>query len=389
MKLFTVMIAAALAGSFGIAAAADTQPATTGKAAEEAPKVDPEGAILFDKYCASCHPKVDPPRPGEQPKAEDMRELPPDQMKADAPPITMMAAAYRTSAGNDKTRYIGLLTTFLKTPTAETALDQRAVAQFGLKKPISEKYPQITDVELTTIVNWMWDHYALTGPAQSTAQPQVPAAQGQTAQPATAPQAPAATPQQPQAAAPVPAQQTGAAPVAGGQAAPPAAGAAPQQPAPAGGGMQQGMSKGMTQGSKLPAPDSAIAQAEGGKLFKKFCGDCHSKSDSPDASDMPQLPPDQMKIAAPPMSMMAAHYRQVTGGDKNKYITRLVDFTRNPSEDKAVDPRSVNQFGIKKPITDSHPEVTDAELASIAEWMWEYYKDVFIIRLPAHGVWGR
>jgi len=199
MKLFTVMIAAALAGSFGIAAAADTQPATTGKAAEEAPKVDPEGAILFDKYCASCHPKVDPPRPGEQPKAEDMRELPPDQMKADAPPITMMAAAYRTSAGNDKTRYIGLLTTFLKTPTAETALDQRAVAQFGLKKPISEKYPQITDVELTTIVNWMWDHYALTGPAQSTAQPQVPAAQGQTAQPATAPQAPAATPQQPQA----------------------------------------------------------------------------------------------------------------------------------------------------------------------------------------------
>ena len=367
MKLFTVMIAAALAGSFGIAAAADTQPPATTDKAAEAPKVDPEGAVLFDKYCAVCHPKAEPPRPGEQPKAEEMRELPPDQMKVEAPPITMMAAAYRTAAGNDKTRYIGRLTTFLKTPTAETTLDQRAVTQFGLKKPIQEKFPQITDAELATIAGWMWDHYALTGTTQSTAQP------------ATAQQAPATTPQQPQAAAPV----------AAGQAVPPAAGAAPQQAAPAGGGMQQGMSKGMTQGSKLPAPDSAIAQAEGGKLFKKFCGDCHSKSDSPDASDMPQLPPDQMKIAAPPMSMMAAHYRQVTGGDKNKYITRLVDFTRNPSEDKAVDPRSVNQFGIKKPITDSHPEVTDAELASIAEWMWEYYKDVFIIRLPAHGVWGR
>lgn len=512
MKLFTVIVAATLAGGLGMTAAADTKPTTTAPAAPQgtaaatektadAKTAAPAGSVLFDKYCGGCHPKTDPPRPGEQPKAEDMRELPPDQMKMpEAPPITMMAAIYRQSAGSDKTKYLSQLTTFLKTPTTETALDQRAVKQFGLKKPMKEKFPEITDAELTTIVDWMWDRYTITGPvqgggqqggmqggqggfpqggnqqmmpgqqqmmpgqtpavqqtpgqrsdvapsgqqvtptgqqviAQAAAPVQAPAQAQQTAavpvqQPAAV-QPPAPT-QQPAAATAAPTQQPAAGPApqtsgAGPQvaAAPSIAGAqvpqmmaqqpgaggqqppgmgmqagqqggpqmpgqgGPQQTPQPGSGMQQGMSKGMTQGSKLPAADSVIAQAEGGKLFKKFCGDCHPRSDSPDAGDTPQVPPDQMKIEAPPMSMMAAHYRQVTGGDKNKYITRLVDFNRNPSEDKAVDPRSVKQFGIKKPIDDKHPEVTDAELASIAEWMWEYYKDVFIIRLPAHGVWGR
>lgn len=347
MKLFTVIVAAAL--GFGTAAAADTTPppatsaAPHGTAASkptEAKTAEPAAALLFETYCAVCHLKT---------------ELPPDQMKAStAPPITVMAALYRQAAGADKTKYVGAMTAFLKVPTTEAALDQHAVQQFGLKKPVMEKFPQITDAELTSIVEWMWDHYPTTAATQATVAP----TQAQTG--ATAPQSSGT----PSAAIPV------------------------GTPGVGGGKMQQGNAQ-ANQGSTLPANDSPIANAEGAHLFKKYCGDCHPKSDSPETGETPTQSPDKVKIEAPPMSMMAAHYRQVTGGDKNKYITRMLDFMRHPSADKSVDPRSIEHFGIKKPIDEQHPEVTDAEIATIAEWMWEYYKDVWIIRLPAHGVWGR
>lgn len=367
MKLYSVFLAAAMTGGAGLAFAADSPPAAQAE--------PPLGSQLFDRYCVSCHPKSDPPRPGEQPKAEEMRDLPPDQMKMpDAPPMPMTVAIHRASAGTDKAKFVAHIVTFLRTPTAETALDQRAVQQFGLKKPIAEKHPEATDAELTTIAEWMWETFQ---PATQ----QAPVAQQAQQTP------PAQAPQQGQAAGQAPApqgQQSAAMPQPQGM--PPGQGGG--QPGGTPEGMQQGSRQGMAQGS-LPAPDSPLAKAEGAKLFAKFCGACHPKSDSPDAGETPLLPPDQMKIEAPPMSMMAAHYRQVVGGDKSKFITRLVDFNRNPSEDKAVDPRAIKQFGVKKPIAEKFPHVTDADMAVIAEWMWEYYKDAFVIRLPAHGVWGR
>lgn len=348
MKLSTVIVAVALAGSCGAAVAADAQPATPPTApvttapptaqrpaepakTAEVKKDEPLGSRLFDQYCLACHSKTDPTKTSDKTLAAQASS---DQTKKpDAPSMPIMSSLYRQRAGSDKVKYVQSLIGFLKAPAIDRALDQNAVKEFGLMKPLAEKYPQVTDAELAAVAEWMWEYYAPTMATAAT----TTTSQGR--QQANIPQ-----------------------------------------------GMQAQGSMGLTTG--LPAADSPIAKAEGASLFKKFCNDCHPKSDAPEAGDQPQVSPDQMKIQAPPMSMMSAHYRQVTGGDKNKYITRMLDFVRHPSADKSVDPRSIEHFGLKKPVTEKHPDVTDAEIAAIAEWLWDYYKDVWIIRLPAHGVWS-
>ncbi|MBR9972644.1 hypothetical protein [Magnetospirillum sulfuroxidans] len=109
----------------------------------------------------------------------------------------------------------------------------------------------------------------------------------------------------------------------------------------------------------LPA---AAEQPE--EIFDRACGTCHFKQRDPARRD---------EMIAPPMDMMAAHLRQVTGPERAVFVARVLDFIKAPAEAKAVDAMAVQRFGLMPPIGDTFPELTDGQLNAVANWIFDRF----------------
>lgn len=112
-------------------------------------------------------------------------------------------------------------------------------------------------------------------------------------------------------------------------------------------------------------------------IFDRACGACHFKQRDPARRD---------EMIAPPMDMMAAHLRQVTGPDRAVFVARVLDFIKAPSEAKAVDAMAVQRFGLMPPIGDTFPELTDGELHAVANWIFDNFATA---KLPPQDQRGR
>lgn len=117
----------------------------------------------------------------------------------------------------------------------------------------------------------------------------------------------------------------------------------------------------------LAGPAAAQSAPDGQKLFMRTCVTCH----------FARLDPQRMaQMAAPPMDMLSAHVRAAVGPDRDKFVAWIVDWVRAPSAQKSVEPMAIERFGLMPPIGESFPELTDAELTAIGEYIYDTYKDV-------------
>lgn len=103
------------------------------------------------------------------------------------------------------------------------------------------------------------------------------------------------------------------------------------------------------------------------RLFIRVCATCHFPKVDPNRSGA---------MVAPPMDWAAAQWREAAGNDRAAFLTRVIDWTREPAGDKALDPHAIERFGPMPPIAEEFPDLTDAQLQSIAAYLWDTYQDV-------------
>ena len=122
---------------------------------------------------------------------------------------------------------------------------------------------------------------------------------------------------------------------------------------------------------------AAEGRAEDGRaIVERTCATCHFLQRDPSRRD---------EMVAPPLDMMAAHVRQATGGGRAAFVDHVLGYVRHPDPAKSVDPMAVQRFGLMPPIGDSFPELTDAQLRVVADWMFDQFARV---RLPQGGGMG-
>lgn len=93
--------------------------------------------------------------------------------------------------------------------------------------------------------------------------------------------------------------------------------------------------------------------AEGGKLFVKNCGACHAQSDSAD------------NRIAPPIVAVKDHYLS-THADKQEFVSALVNWVTNPSNDRALMPGAIRRFGLMPALA-----LSTEDLTAIAEFVYD------------------
>lgn len=107
---------------------------------------------------------------------------------------------------------------------------------------------------------------------------------------------------------------------------------------------------------------SAAAADDGSALFDTHCAACHFRDRNPMLRD---------QMVAPPIDMMSLRLRQLTGGNRDPFVARVVDYTRTPMAEKSADSMAVQRFGLMPRIDESSPGISDAALTSIANWMFD------------------
>lgn len=115
------------------------------------------------------------------------------------------------------------------------------------------------------------------------------------------------------------------------------------------------------------APSLAAAQTDAERLFMRTCATCHF---------LKRDPARMAQMQAPPMDMLAAHVREATGGDQARFVTQIVEYVKAPAPEKSVEPHAIERFGLMPAIGETFPDLQDAQLTAIAEWIWTQYKDV-------------
>lgn len=116
---------------------------------------------------------------------------------------------------------------------------------------------------------------------------------------------------------------------------------------------------------------STLAKAENGEaIFDQSCGNCHFKQRNPAKRD---------EMVAPPIDMMAAHIKMVTGGDRAAFVARVVSYIKAPDPTKTVDPMALERFGLMPAIGDTFPELSDQQLQTVAGWVFDTFGNA---RLP-------
>jgi cytochrome c5 len=113
----------------------------------------------------------------------------------------------------------------------------------------------------------------------------------------------------------------------------------------------------------------AGGQDEGGRqVFERACATCHAESMSPAETERAE------DMLAPPMNLLTTIIRKKTGNSEQAFVDHVVDFTFDPARGKVKAMReALQRFGLMPPIRTLHPEVTRAEVAAAARWLFGRY----------------
>ena len=118
-------------------------------------------------------------------------------------------------------------------------------------------------------------------------------------------------------------------------------------------GPSSGRSSSTTSGPEEAPMDVSEMVAQGRAKFELFCMVCHKYD-----QEEPML--------APPIFAVADHYNQNYGDDKEAYIEAIVQWTKNPSEEKTLMPGAVRRFKLMPPFP-----IPDPDVKAIATFMFE------------------
>lgn len=110
--------------------------------------------------------------------------------------------------------------------------------------------------------------------------------------------------------------------------------------------------------------------ADGKAIFDGACATCHFARRDPARRD---------EMVAPPIDMLSALLRRAVNDDRAAFVRRVVEYVRHPDAAKSADPMAVQRFGLMPAIGDTFPQLGEAELNAVAEWMFDAHADV---RLP-------
>jgi cytochrome c5 len=113
----------------------------------------------------------------------------------------------------------------------------------------------------------------------------------------------------------------------------------------------------------------AGSQDEGGRqVFERACATCHAESMSPAETERVK------DMLAPPMNLLTTIIRKKTGNSEQAFVDHVVDFTFDPERGKVKAMReALQRFGLMPPIRTLHPEMTRAEVAAAARWLFARY----------------
>ena len=113
----------------------------------------------------------------------------------------------------------------------------------------------------------------------------------------------------------------------------------------------------------------AGSQDEGGRqVFERACATCHAESMSPAETERAE------GMLAPPMNLLTTIIRKKTGNSEQAFVDHVVDFTFDPARGKVKAMReALQRFGLMPPIRTLHPEMTRAEVAAAARWLFARY----------------
>ena len=122
------------------------------------------------------------------------------------------------------------------------------------------------------------------------------------------------------------------------------------------------------------------AAADGKAIFDGACASCHFARRDPQRRD---------EMIAPPIDMMSARIRQLSGSDREVFVARVVAYVKAPSAEKSADPNAIQRFGLMPPIGDTFPQLTDTDLRAVAEWMYDAHGSVRLPPWSGPGGMGR
>jgi mono/diheme cytochrome c family protein len=91
----------------------------------------------------------------------------------------------------------------------------------------------------------------------------------------------------------------------------------------------------------------------GQEIFTRNCSVCHSVAPPPKN--------------APPIIPLASRFHQKFQ-TKKAGVDHLAAYLKTPNKDKAIDPQAITRFGLMPAQT-----LTDSELRTVAEWVWDQY----------------
>ena len=106
---------------------------------------------------------------------------------------------------------------------------------------------------------------------------------------------------------------------------------------------------------------TALWAQSGEALFDEKCSVCHIKT-----RPTPEM---RSSFVAPPIMGVMMHVKEAFPGNRDGAIAFIKDYVVNPSAEKALCP-SIRRFGMMPSQKDM---VTDAELAAIAEYIYDNY----------------
>jgi cytochrome c5 len=124
----------------------------------------------------------------------------------------------------------------------------------------------------------------------------------------------------------------------------------------------------------------AAAAGDGKAVFDEVCANCHFARRDPLRRD---------EMVAPPIDMLSARIRQLSGNDRPAFVTRVVAYVKAPSAEKSADSNAIQRFGLMPPIGDTFPQLTDGDLRAVAEWMFDAHGAVRLPPWSGTGGMGR
>ena len=118
------------------------------------------------------------------------------------------------------------------------------------------------------------------------------------------------------------------------------------------------------------------ANVTGENVYNAKCVKCHMLEAPMNVEKVERMETMQEMMGsmkAPPMAMVSAKVKHAVGNDKAAFTAFVIDYIKNPSQDKAVCmPMAIRRFGLMPPIGAS---MSMEERAAVALWLYENFDE--------------